>query len=225
MRLPAVCGLCVHACVCAPSSPSSSPPVPSPYSPARSSQPSWLPAARGISRRELSSTTPRRAAKPAMRGGSLGSASATAPRRVNPFYARRPALIRPLDLPREVGGKVGSSRSVRVRGYTRVHRGTTGMSQWQPGLRQCWGQVWCPLGDEPPAPAQPRALSTAFVWELRCRQREIERRALPGGGQASSTRHRHPKGTMLPIAPLPPSLRPEKFWHQRDARFAESIWG
>lgn len=57
-----------------------------------------------------------------MRGGSVGSASAAAPWGVNPFDAKRRALIRPLDLPREVEGKVESSRSVcvGVRGYTRV---------------------------------------------------------------------------------------------------------
>lgn len=62
-----------------------------------------------------------------MRGGSVGSASTAAPWGVNPSDA----LSQLLDLPGEVEGKVGSSRSVRVgvRGYTRVHGGTAGVSQ------------------------------------------------------------------------------------------------
>ena len=137
--LPSAGCVCMRACVCVHSSPSSSPPVPSPYSPAHSSQPPQLPAARGISRQEVGSTTPKRAVKPAMRGGSVGSASAAAPRGVNPFDARRCALIQLLDLPGEVEGKVGSSQSVHVgvRGYRHVHGGSASMSQRQAGLRQC----------------------------------------------------------------------------------------
>lgn len=86
---------------------------------------------RRISDRQVGSTTPKRAVKLAMRGRSVGSASTAAPWGVNPSDAKRCALSRPLDLPGEVEGKVGSSRSVRVgvRGYTRVHGGTAGVSQ------------------------------------------------------------------------------------------------
>lgn len=107
---------------------------------------------------------------------------------------------------------MGSSRSVRVgarvRGYTRVRGGTAGVSQQQPGLRQRWGRVWCPLGDEPRGPARPPALSAAFVWELRRRQREIEWRALLGGGRTSSIPPPASQGNDAPHSPAPPPQPP-----------------
>lgn len=100
--------MCV--CVCGHSSPS----LPScPFSlPALPSLPGS--GSEGISSREVGSKTPERAAKQAMRGGRAGSASAAAPRGVNPFHDKRRALIRLLDAPAEVQGKVGSSRRARL---------------------------------------------------------------------------------------------------------------